>query len=543
MLTGRKCLMLAMAVVASLSTAWYVPTREGDDDAALRKKALSLNNVTGDDPIKGEIKALVEDPPGTKKLLAVAAKMAREKNQPFNYNGAFILGNAALTLRDAEAGRALFRVCFEQAAKVRSPQKMSQAYLGMEAMIDLLYLEKKYDQSAKAAQEFLEVLEKLEQEGLSKALKSDVLRRMVRAMAKEGKSAEATRMVDNLIKVRPTDWRNYELRAYLERENRNYSAAIKAYEQILPLLAKDDRLQAEDKEEKEAETRLNIVDVLSLDKKYDRAVKAAQELLDTLEKKGVNTRAKEEVLRRVIRAMSLQGNVKEASKMVEKLGSDRPGDYRNSETKAWMQRELGNDAEAAKLYQDMLERVRKDDELDKETKTEYENDIRYMLSGIYIDLDQVDKAVGELETLLKRDPDNPSYNNDLGYVLADHDRKLPDAEKLIRKAIDLERAERKKKPGLKPDENRDNAAYLDSLGWVLFKMKKYDDAKKYLQQAAQEKDGQHVEILDHLADVHLVMGEKAEAVKVWKKALTLETKSKREKEKKVQVEKKLKANQ
>ncbi|TMQ33532.1 MAG: tetratricopeptide repeat protein [Planctomycetota bacterium] len=311
----------------------------------------------------------------------------------------------------------------------------------------------------------------------------------------------------------------------------------------MPLLAKDDRVQAEEKEEKEAQTRLDIVDVLSLDKKYDKAVKAAQELLDTLEKKGVNARAKEEVLRRVIRAMSLQGNVKEASKMVEKLGSDRPGDYRNSETKAWMQRELGNDAEAAKLYQDMLERVRKDDELDKETKTEYENDIRYMLSGIYIDLDQVDKAVDELETLLKRDPDNPSYNNDLGYVLADHDRKLPEAEKLIRKAIDLDRAERKKKADSKPEDNRDNAAYLDSLGWVLFKMKKYDDAKKYLQQATEEKDGQHIEILDHLADVHLVMGDKGEALKVWKKALTLETKSKREKEKKVQVEKKLKANQ
>ena len=229
--------------------------------------------------------------------------------------------------------------------------------------------------------------------------------------------------------------------------------------------------------------------------------------------------------------------------MVEKLGNDRPGDYRNSETKAWMQRELGNDTEAAKLYRDMLERVRKDDELDKETKTEYENDIRYMLSGIYIDLDQVDKAVDELETLLKRDPDNPSYNNDLGYVLADHDRKLPEAEKLIRKAIDLDRAERKKKADSKPEDNRDNAAYLDSLGWVLFKMKKYDDAKKYLQQATEEKDGQHIEILDHLADVHLVMGDKGEALKVWKKALTLETKSKREKEKKVQVEKKLKANQ
>ena len=49
--------------------------------------------------------------------------------------------------------------------------------------------------------------------------------------------------------------------------------------------------------------------------------------------------------------------------------------------------------------------------------------------------------------------------------------------------------------------------------------------------------------MDHLADVYMALGEKGEAVKTWQKALTLETRSKREKERKAQVEKKLKANQ
>jgi tetratricopeptide (TPR) repeat protein len=158
-------------------------------------------------------------------------------------------------------------------------------------------------------------------------------------------------------------------------------------------------------------------------------------------------------------------------------------------------------------------------------------------------MDQLDKALKQLEFLLKKQPDNATYNNDLGYIWADHDMKLPEAEKLIRKALDLERQERKKKPGLKPDEDHDNAAYLDSLGWVLFKLKNYPEAKKYLLEAVKDKDGQHIEILDHLGDVYVALGEKAEAVNIWKKALTLETKTRREKERKGQVEKKLKANQ
>jgi len=78
---------------------------------------------------------------------------------------------------------------------------------------------------------------------------------------------------------------------------------------------------------------------------------------------------------------------------------------------------------------------------------------------------------------------------------------------------------------------------------VLFKLKNYPDAKKYLLEAVKDKEGQHIEILDHLGDVYMALGDKAEAVNSWKKGLALETKSKREKERKSQVEKKLKANQ
>jgi tetratricopeptide (TPR) repeat protein len=143
--------------------------------------------------------------------------------------------------------------------------------------------------------------------------------------------------------------------------------------------------------------------------------------------------------------------------------------------------------------------------------------------------------------LLAKQPDSSSYNNDLGYVLADNNRELDNAEKMIRKALEEDRKARSEVPDLPPELNHDSTAYLDSLGWVLFRKKQYKEAKKELLEATKDKeDGQHVEILDHLADVHMALGEKAEAIAVWKKALAQEVTSPRDKQRKVSIEKKMK---
>src|SRR5262249_20169563 len=145
--------------------------------------------------------------------------------------------------------------------------------------------------------------------------------------------------------------------------------------------------------------------------------------------------------------------------------------------------------------------------------------IRYALSNVYVEMNLIDKATEQLKMLLAEEPESPSYNNDLGYIWADHDQNLDEAEKLIRKALDEDRKQRKSQ---KVEEDKDNAAYLDSLGWVLFKQKKYQEAKKYLLEAIKAEEGNNIEIYDHLADLYMALGEKSQAVETWKKALTLE---------------------
>ena len=207
-------------------------------------------------------------------------------------------------------------------------------------------------------------------------------------------------------------------------------------------------------------------------------------------------------------------------------------------------REIDKPADAVKAYEEAADLVKKNEDFTKEEQDDLVNGIRYTLSGLHMDLGDVKAASADLKALLEKDPDNPGYNNDLGYIWADHDMNLPESEKLIRKALDEDRKQRlKEKPDAKPEELKDNPSYLDSLGWVLYKEKKYQEARKPLEEAVKDADGQSIEIYDHLAEVLLAAGDKDGAVSTWKKGLELPATTKREKDKKAEVEKKVKANQ
>jgi uncharacterized protein HemY len=116
---------------------------------------------------------------------------------------------------------------------------------------------------------------------------------------------------------------------------------------------------------------------------------------------------------------------------------------------------------------------------------------------------------------------------------------LDESEKLIRKALELDREKKKNDPDATAEEKKDNGAYLDSLGWVLFKKKDYQEAKKVLQQAVEDKASQHIEIYDHLGDVLMALNEREAAVAAWKTGLEHVTDSARDLERKKLVEQKI----
>jgi Tfp pilus assembly protein PilF len=239
-----------------------------------------------------------------------------------------------------------------------------------------------------------------------------------------------------------------------------------------------------------------------------------------------------------IKATAKQGKFDQAVKMVDNL-LKKNSDWHDQHLKGWVLQEAGKLEDAAGIYEDVIKTVAKDDRYDQKRRDEFTKQFRYEVSNVYVELKQIDRATGHLEFLLKKYPDDPRYSNDLGYIWADNDMKLQDAEKLIRKAIDLDREIRKKDPDFNPKEDRDSGAYLDSLGWVLHKQKKNQEAKDWLLKAIEDKSAQHIEIFDHLGDVHMSLGERDAAIRAWQNGLKAVGDNRRDQERKVAVEKKL----
>ena len=347
-------------------------------------------------------------------------------------------------------------------------------------------------------------LEALERDGVGFPFKVEVLDRLIQALAKDGKLDEATRLTDSFLKANEDSWQLTQLKAWLLNEKGEPDDAVKTYQRVLEQVNKEDP------------------------KELNKARKDAIE---------------DGVRQAIVRIYTKQGKVDEANKAVDSIFDPKEKNWQNGYLKAYVQQETGHAAAAAKIYENVLGQIGNDKSMNDEKKEQAKTDIRYILSGVYVDMDRLDKATEQLKALLAAEPDSPRYNNDLGYILADHNKDLVEAEKMIRKAIDEDRKKRKEKSGLGLDDDKDNAAYLDSLGWVLFKQKKYPEAKKYLLEAIEDPDGQHIEIMDHLGDVYMALGDKANAVATWKKAVLLDLTTLRERQKKTEVEKKIKANQ
>jgi tetratricopeptide (TPR) repeat protein len=176
--------------------------------------------------------------------------------------------------------------------------------------------------------------------------------------------------------------------------------------------------------------------------------------------------------------------------------------------------------------------------MDKFPQAERVRAMRYALSNAYSLKGDHDKSEEQLRLVLESEPYAALANNNLGYQMADRNVNLDEAETLIRRAIDADRSVRKA-----AGETEANAAYLDSLGWVLFRKGKLTDAREWLEKAAALHDGaDDPAVWDHLGDVYAKLALPAKAKEAWSKSLKLyEGSGKRKADaRRTEVEKKLK---
>jgi len=244
------------------------------------------------------------------------------------------------------------------------------------------------------------------------------------------------------------------------------------------------------------------------------------------------------IQRLLIKSIAKQGKFDTALQLADKMAK-QAGDLFTKETYAWVLREAGRVNDAIKSYEEILDTVINAKGVNEKVRLKFEDHYRYILSNLYSEGKQLPKAIEQLRILSGHNPDEPGYLNDLGYIMADSDMNLDEAEKFIRKAIDLDKKKRKDNP---ETAEKDNGAYLDSLGWVLYKQKKYKDAKEWLMKAIQDDNAQHIEIYDHLGDTLIALGERDAALKYWQKGVELAGDSRRDQERKTRVLEKIKQN-
>lgn len=110
-----------------------------------------------------------------------------------------------------------------------------------------------------------------------------------------------------------------------------------------------------------------------------------------------------------------------------------------------------------------------------------------------------------LEALHRDFPDNPEVANSLGYFLAEKGQDLQRAKELIEIALAAQ-------PG--------NGAYLDSMGWVLFRLGRTEAAFDYMIKAVNVLPDDPV-ILEHLGMVLLELGQDEEAAGMLRRSLAM----------------------
>lgn len=132
-------------------------------------------------------------------------------------------------------------------------------------------------------------------------------------------------------------------------------------------------------------------------------------------------------------------------------------------------------------------------------------ELLYGRSLIYERQKRIDLAEKDLRALIKSNPDDSRALNALGYMLTVHGSRYKEARKLIERANELQ-------PG--------DAAIMDSLGWVLFKLGDKAAARDLLQKAYDKFPD--AEIAAHLGEVLWSLGDKAAARKLWQQALASE---------------------
>ncbi|MEE9165556.1 MAG: tetratricopeptide repeat protein, partial [Nitrospinota bacterium] len=129
-------------------------------------------------------------------------------------------------------------------------------------------------------------------------------------------------------------------------------------------------------------------------------------------------------------------------------------------------------------------------------------DYHFNLGAAYERLKQYDETIAEMEKVLEINPDHSNAHNFIGYLYADMDINLKEAEEHLNEAMALE---------------PENGYFLDSLGWIYYKKGMFRKALAKIQKA--------IKLVPEDPTIYLHLGEIYFSLKNYKEAETALEKS------------------
>ncbi len=194
---------------------------------------------------------------------------------------------------------------------------------------------------------------------------------------------------------------------------------------------------------------------------------------------------------RTANALAKQGKLDEARAYLKRVAAENPEDeVQLIVAEAQLLRDAQHHGDAVSLLSDAL------------GKQPEQPELLYDLALTAEKMERFDLLESNLRKLIEVKPDHAHAYNALGYSFAERNMRLPEARKLIEKALEL---------------SPEDYFIIDSLGWVLYREGDLKGAARELRRAYSGRPD--AEIGAHLGEVLWMLGEKDEARRIWDESL------------------------
>lgn len=161
--------------------------------------------------------------------------------------------------------------------------------------------------------------------------------------------------------------------------------------------------------------------------------------------------------------------------------------------------------------QEALETYRKaTSQITAESDTELVADIYAAMGDLYHMNEQPEEAYHCYDSALVYNPSDVLVLNNYAYYLSEEDRELDKAEQMSLRTIKAE---------------PNNATYLDTYAWILYKQERYEEAMTYIERALAADSVPSDVLYEHAGDICYRLGDVTQAVGYWKQALEVQRKA------------------